>query len=273
LRKTFSVLGWKTILALGAMVYTSFLWQHSEPVFASWSIVLAVAGVYTLVYRLYSKWASNRPREGQHVGVPNSQAGDNRSNPIWGNIPGNIQDNVLSNKWSLFGHHFAVIVVLWVYFLYQSVVDPYTGVNSWLLSFFQGPAQVFALVAVAAVTVIVIKSKKVHHAWVRLIPIAWLLLSILGSGLTKLLSGNPQIGFLAHAEVIQKNIDSGKILMPLSSMDQMNAVVFHDRLSATLTLSLILLVVFVILSAIAKWRSHARRVSVQFNQFEQTQLS
>jgi len=124
-------------------------------------------------------------------------------------------------------------VASWGFFLYQGVTDPLGGVNT-LWPVFGISNQMLAAVALMLSTAVLFRMKQQRYAWVTALPTAWLLVCTLGAGGLKLLSGDPAVGFLAHAAKFGAAIDAGTVLAPARSMAQMEAIVFNDRVDAGL---------------------------------------
>lgn len=127
----------------------------------------------------------------------------------------------------------ALCVASWGFFLYQGVTDPLGGVNT-LWPVFGISNQMLAAVALMLTTTVLFRMKQQRYAWVSVLPTAWLLICTLSAGSLKLLSSDPAIGFLAHAAKFGAAIDAGTVLAPAKSMEQMQAIVFNDRVDAGL---------------------------------------
>jgi carbon starvation protein len=87
---------WAAVAALAAVALGLVAAVHGEPVNAVW-LVAAAACVYALGYRFYSRWIAVRVLE----------LNDQRATPAERLDDG--RDFVPTNKWVLFGHHFAAI--------------------------------------------------------------------------------------------------------------------------------------------------------------------
>ncbi|WP_285018278.1 carbon starvation CstA family protein [Novosphingobium sp. fls2-241-R2A-195] len=127
----------------------------------------------------------------------------------------------------------ALCVLSWGFFLYQGVTDPLGGVNT-LWPVFGISNQMLAAVALMLATTLLFRMKQQRYAWVTVIPTAWLLICTLSAGSLKLLSGDPTVGFLAHAAKFGAAVEAGTVLAPAKSMEQMRAIVFNDRVDAGL---------------------------------------
>nr|WP_294531188.1 carbon starvation CstA family protein [uncultured Rhodopila sp.] len=127
----------------------------------------------------------------------------------------------------------ALACLLWGYFLYQGVIDPLGGI--WTLWPLFGTAnQMLAAIALIFCTTVLFKMKRHRYAWVTLIPTTWLVVCTVTAGTQKVLSPNPTIGFLAHAQRFSDAIDAGKVLAPAKSLAEMSRVVFNDYVDASL---------------------------------------
>jgi carbon starvation protein len=91
-----SVLIWGVISALGAAGFAVMALNSGETINAIWLLTAAVC-VYAIAYRFYSKFIAQKV----------FQLDDTRKTPAEINNDG--KDYVPTNKWVLFGHHFAAI--------------------------------------------------------------------------------------------------------------------------------------------------------------------
>jgi carbon starvation protein len=135
----------------------------------------------------------------------------------------------------------ALVVAAWGYFLYQGVIDPLGGINS-LWPLFGIANQLLAAVALCVATTIIVKMGKMKHAWVTLVPLAWLASATLTAGYQKVFSPLPALGFLAHARSLANstNPDAGRMI-------------FNDRVDAALAVFFMAVVVVVIAASAREW--------------------
>ncbi|MFD9627574.1 carbon starvation CstA family protein [Peribacillus muralis] len=91
-----SVILWGIISAVGAVSFGFVALNRGESINAMW-IVTAALCVYSIAYRFYSKFIAQKVFE----------LDDDRQTPSEANNDG--KDYVPTNKWVLFGHHFAAI--------------------------------------------------------------------------------------------------------------------------------------------------------------------
>lgn len=91
-----SIILWGLISAIGAASFGVVALKRGESINAIWIVVAAVC-VYAIAYRFYSKFIAQKVFE----------LDDNRQTPAEANNDG--KDYVPTNKWVLFGHHFAAI--------------------------------------------------------------------------------------------------------------------------------------------------------------------
>ncbi|WP_300451825.1 carbon starvation CstA family protein [Accumulibacter sp.] len=151
----------------------------------------------------------------------------------------------------------ALCVAAWGYILYQGVVDPLGGINS-LWPLFGISNQMLAGVALMLCTVVLFKMKRQKHAWVTIVPAAWLLVCTLTAGWQKVFHANPKIGFLALADKFQAALDRGELLAPAKSVEQMQQIVFNNHLDAMLATFFIFVVVsmllYTIIACLKAWR-------------------
>src|SRR4051794_15528573 len=96
MRKSLSLLVWLFVALLGAWAYYHVASARHEPLNSAYILVAAIC-TYTVGYRFYSKWVAAR------VVALN----DRRATPCEVHEDGKVF--VKTNKWIVFGHHFAAI--------------------------------------------------------------------------------------------------------------------------------------------------------------------
>jgi carbon starvation protein len=95
-KKTAKVILWLAVAAVGAVALSTVALHRGEPINATW-FVLAAACFYMVAYRLYSAF----------IAAKLLALDDTRATPAERHDDG--RDFVPTNKWVLFGHHFAAI--------------------------------------------------------------------------------------------------------------------------------------------------------------------
>ena len=91
-----SILGWTLVALLGAGSIGVLAWSRGEPVNALWMVVAALC-VFAISYRFHSAWLMAKVLTLDEL----------RATPATVNADG--RDFVKTNKWVVFGHHFAAI--------------------------------------------------------------------------------------------------------------------------------------------------------------------
>ena len=142
----------------------------------------------------------------------------------------------------------AVIVGAWGYFLYAGVTDPLGGINQ-LFPLFGIANQLLAAVALTLCTVLLIKAGKLKWAWVTGIPLAWDAAVTLTASWQKVFSSDPKLGFFSQRDRFKEALDSGEVLAPAKSLDDMQKVVTNSTVDGILAAFFAILIVIVILDA------------------------
>jgi len=96
MNRLLSILLWGVIAAIGAFAFATFALKRGETVNAVWLVTAALV-TYYFAYRFYSKFIAERVL----------QVDPNRATPAFRHNDG--MDYVPTNKWVLYGHHFAAI--------------------------------------------------------------------------------------------------------------------------------------------------------------------
>jgi carbon starvation protein len=142
----------------------------------------------------------------------------------------------------------AIVVALWGYFLWVGVHEPLGGINQ-LFPLFGIANQLLAAVALAVATTLLVKSGRVKWAWVTAIPLAWDAVVTLTASWQKVFSSDPRVGFFQQRSDFQDAIDSGKVLPPAKSMDDMHTIVTNSTVDGVLSAFFALLVIVVLVDA------------------------
>jgi carbon starvation protein len=96
MKKTVAPLLWFALAVLGAFAYATIALKRGEPVNSAYLLIAALC-TYTIGYRFYSKWIATR------VLLLHNR----RATPC--EVHDDGKDFVRTNKWIVFGHHFAAI--------------------------------------------------------------------------------------------------------------------------------------------------------------------
>ena len=147
----------------------------------------------------------------------------------------------------------ALSVLLWGYFLYVGVVDPFGGI--WTLWPLFGTAnQMLAAIALTLCTVVLFKMKRERFAIVTLAPATWLVACTTTAGLEKVFSPDASVGFIAHALKYGNAAGAGQVLAPAKSAADMMRIIFNDYIDATLAAVFVLVVVATVIYGIISIR-------------------
>ncbi len=95
-RKPLPIIGWSIVALMGALSIAILAWSRGEPVNALWMVIAAVC-VFAISYRFHSAWLMAKVLT----------LDDLRATPAQVHADG--RDYVQTNKWVVFGHHFAAI--------------------------------------------------------------------------------------------------------------------------------------------------------------------
>lgn len=107
-----------------------------------------------------------------------------------------------------------------------------------------------ATIALTLCATVLFKMKREKYAWVAIGPTLFLLCCTLTAGLEKIFHSDPRVGFLALANKYKASLDSGAILAPAKSLNEMKALVFNNQLNAGLTALFIFVMLCVLFFAI-----------------------
>ena len=129
-----------------------------------------------------------------------------------------LQD-ILSNIWPKMGETSwtpsviltsAIVVSGWGYFLYIGVIDPNGGVNI-LWPLFGIANQMLAAIALSVATGILVKSDKLHYAWITGLPLLWLITITSTAAWQKITSDNIRLGFFSAANDLTEKLANGSL--------------------------------------------------------------
>ena len=96
MRKFSAQLGWLMVGLAGAWAYGTIAFHRGEPLSSAYILIAAICS-YVIGYRFYSKWIAARVLA----------LNDRRATPC--EVHDDGKDFVKTNKWIVFGHHFAAI--------------------------------------------------------------------------------------------------------------------------------------------------------------------
>src|SRR5213593_4002227 len=96
MKKILPHLFWGAVALLGASAYATLALRRGEPISSAYLLVAALCS-YAIGFRFYSKWIAARVLA----------LNDRRATPC--EVHDDGKDFVKTNKWIVFGHHFAAI--------------------------------------------------------------------------------------------------------------------------------------------------------------------
>jgi carbon starvation protein len=154
----------------------------------------------------------------------------------------------LGNTQSLGANLFAsaLLVSAWGWFLYQGVLDPLGGINS-LWPLFGLANQLLSVIALCLGTTILIKMGKARYLWVTLLPLSFMVLVTFWSGLLKVFSADPKIGFLSGAAMLDQRIAA----TPMNVDFARQALIW--RIDALVALAFLVLVLGIVTGCALQW--------------------
>ncbi|MGD9523779.1 MAG: carbon starvation CstA family protein [Gemmatimonadales bacterium] len=147
----------------------------------------------------------------------------------------------------------AAIVAGWGWFLLQGVRDPMGGINA-LWPLFGISNQLLAAVALSVGTTLIIRRGARRHAWITLLPLAWLLVITTTASWQKVWHTDPRIGFLSRAAQLRDTLGTAGLDVATTERLIRNA-----QVNATLTALFLLVTWAVVLASARSWtRSETR---------------
>jgi carbon starvation protein len=131
-----------------------------------------------------------------------------------------------------------LVVAAWGYFLYIGVIDPNGGVNI-LWPLFGISNQILAAIALCVATGILVKSGKLKHAWITVLPLIWLVIITTTASWEKLASSDPRIGLIAAANGLSGKLAAGALSPEQAAVAPQ--LIFNQQLDALLVLFFVVL--------------------------------
>jgi carbon starvation protein len=169
-----------------------------------------------------------------------------------------LQD-LLGHFWAPFGNSSSypnilatslIVVSAWGYFLYFGTIDPLGGINS-LWPLFGIANQMLATIALCVATSAMIRAGKARYAFVTLLPLTWLIAVTMTAGIEKIFSTTANVGFLAHAALLQKELIAPATTITRAS--ELVRLIWNDRIDAAMTAIFIAVVVIILGDSIRAW--------------------
>jgi carbon starvation protein len=140
-----------------------------------------------------------------------------------------------------------LFVGAWGWFLYQGVIDPLGGINTFWPIF--GIAnQLLAVISLAFGTVLLFKMGRARYAWVTGLPLLWLTTVALTAGWQKIFSTDPRLGFLSQAAQLRTQIPF-KTGAEKARLDQ---ILFSQYVNVAVTAILMTLVLLILAACLRK---------------------
>ena len=145
----------------------------------------------------------------------------------------------------------SMVVGAWGYFLYFGTIDPLGGINS-LWPLFGIANQMLATIALCVATSAMVRAGKARYAFVTVIPLAWLTAVTLTAGLEKIFSPALNVGFLAHAAALTRELAAPATKAARAA--ELTRIIWNDRVDAAMTAISIAAVVIVLGDSLRAWR-------------------
>jgi carbon starvation protein len=140
-------------------------------------------------------------------------------------------------------------VAAWGYFLYQGVVDPLGGINSFWPIF--GVAnQLLAVIALSLGTTVLWKMGRARYVWVTVLPLAWLIVITFTAGWQKIFAADPRLGFLSAARDLGGKIAAGGTPEQVAAWQHQ---ILNNQVNSGVTATFLLLVVLIVAANAVVW--------------------
>lgn len=143
-----------------------------------------------------------------------------------------------------------VVCGLWGAILLMGVTDPLGGINT-LFPLFGIANQLLAAMALALVTVVVVKKGYLKWAWIPAVPLVWDLAVTMTASFQKIFSPEPSLGYWAQHNAFREARAAGETSFGTAAdTTAMDAVIRNTFLQGTLSIVFALLVLVVALVAL-----------------------
>ena len=144
-----------------------------------------------------------------------------------------------------------VVCGLWGAILLMGVTDPLGGINS-LFPLFGIANQLLAAMALALVTVVVVKKGYLKWAWIPAVPLVWDLAVTMTASYQKIFSPDPALGFWANHNAFREARAAGETSFGTAAdTTAMDAVIRNTFLQGTL--SIVFAVLVLVVALVALW--------------------
>ena len=150
----------------------------------------------------------------------------------------------LGNTESTAGNWLAstAFVGAWGYFLYQGVIDPLGGINSFWPIF--GVAnQLLAVIALSLGTTVLLKMGKLRYLWVSVLPLIWLMVVTMTAGVEKIFASDPRLGFLSAARDLAAKAAAGGSPAQIAAWKHQ---IFNNHVNCVVTATFLFLVILIV---------------------------
>ena len=131
--------------------------------------------------------------------------------------------------------------------------------------------QLLAAVALCLGTTIIIKMGKARYAFVTMLPLAWILIVTFTTGLTKIFSADPRLGFLSHARAFESALAAGTLPAGAKTIEAARTMILNDRINVAVAGFFLIAVVVILADSAREWwavlggRKPARTTEVPFS--------
>ncbi len=143
-----------------------------------------------------------------------------------------------------------VVAAAWGSILLMGVTDPLGGINT-LFPLFGIANQLLAAIALAVVTVVVIKKGLLKWAWIPGIPLLWDLAVTLTASWQKIFSADPAVGYWTqHGQYLAAKQAGKTAFGSAKNVHQLDDVVRNTFIQGTLSILFALVVVIVVIVAV-----------------------